>query len=83
MYSQFILSGASILCLSGFYTFFITLAKKVTKQPLQVNRDQKSDQEALEQCHYRKNELLARQKHLEDKKRSLRERLTQLDDYIK
>ncbi|XP_065059066.1 structural maintenance of chromosomes protein 1A-like [Rhopilema esculentum] len=48
-----------------------------------VNRDQKSDQEALEQCNYRKNELLARQKHLEDKKRSLRERLTQLDDYIK
>ena len=49
----------------------------------QVNREQKSDQEALEQCQYRKNELTARQKQLEDKKRSLLERVAQLDDYIK
>ena len=48
-----------------------------------MNRDQKSDQEALEQCQYRKNELVARQKQLEDKKRSLLERVSQLDDYIK
>ena len=48
-----------------------------------MNRDQKSDQEALEQCQYRRNELVARQKQLEDKKRSLLERVSQLDDYIK
>eukprot|EP00112_Aurelia_sp_Birch-Aquarium-sp1_P012291 Seg2586.6 transcript_id=Seg2586.6/GoldUCD/mRNA.D3Y31 product="Structural maintenance of chromosomes protein 1A" protein_id=Seg2586.6/GoldUCD/D3Y31 len=49
----------------------------------QVNRDQKSDQEALEQCQYRKNELNARQKQLEDKKRGLHERIAQFEDYIR
>eukprot|EP00794_Sanderia_malayensis_P007356 gene7356-8176_t len=59
------------------------LATAIQMQLDKVSREQKLDQEALEQCQYRKNELTARQKQLEEKKKSGQDRIVQLDDYIR
>ena len=57
-------------------------AAQVQSQLDKINRDQKSDQETLQQARQHKSDLLSRQHDLSDQRQQMLERIKQCDDYI-